>query len=155
MSNNALLTEEGLWMLAYVHKSINAGSCPQLGFSSSPFCLQKEYAFGYLNITCLLENFGVLIALIKDIFSAIVLTLLWSMCCLNKLIWITYLYAKSDCPYLIFIGHVQWLDFRWKFLFFSSVQHPHCWHQEQEHGSYNDSDSQVFEEYQCGHWLER
>ncbi|KAF4796527.1 histone RNA hairpin-binding protein-like protein [Turdus rufiventris] len=35
-----------------------------------------------------------------------------------------------------------------------SVQHPHCWHQEQERGSYNDSDSQVFEEYQCGHWLE-
>ncbi|XP_032917076.1 histone RNA hairpin-binding protein-like isoform X1 [Catharus ustulatus] len=39
----------------------------------------------------------------------------------------------------------------------SSVQHPHCWHQEQERRSYNDSDSQVFEEYQCDHsdhWLE-
>ncbi|XP_064568019.1 uncharacterized protein LOC135447125 isoform X3 [Zonotrichia leucophrys gambelii] len=39
----------------------------------------------------------------------------------------------------------------------SSVQHPHCWHQEQEHGSCNDSDSLVLEEYQCGHsdhWME-
>nr|XP_041571621.1 uncharacterized protein LOC105759233 [Taeniopygia guttata] len=33
----------------------------------------------------------------------------------------------------------------------SSMQHPHCWHQEQEHGNCNDSDSLVFEEYQCGH----
>ncbi|KAL9851186.1 uncharacterized protein GJ701_004152 isoform 7-T9 [Geothlypis trichas] len=40
----------------------------------------------------------------------------------------------------------------------SSVQHPHCWHQEQEHRNCSDSDSLVFEEYQCGHsdhWLER
>ncbi|XP_059701335.1 uncharacterized protein LOC132326734 isoform X5 [Haemorhous mexicanus] len=39
----------------------------------------------------------------------------------------------------------------------SSVQHPHCWHQEQEHRSCNDSDSLVLEEYQCCHsdqWLE-
>ncbi|XP_051654583.1 uncharacterized protein LOC127476113 [Manacus candei] len=39
----------------------------------------------------------------------------------------------------------------------SSVQHPHCWHQEQECRSWNDSDSFVFEEYQCehsDHWLE-
>ncbi|XP_077033935.1 uncharacterized protein LOC129120305 isoform X6 [Agelaius phoeniceus] len=39
----------------------------------------------------------------------------------------------------------------------SSVQHPHCWHQEQEHRNCNDSDSLVLEEYQCGHsdhWLE-
>ncbi|XP_059327118.1 histone RNA hairpin-binding protein-like isoform X2 [Ammospiza nelsoni] len=39
----------------------------------------------------------------------------------------------------------------------SSVQHPHCWHQEQEHRSCNDSDSLVLEEYQCAHldlWLE-
>lgn len=71
MSNNALLTEDGLWMLVYVHKFINAGGCPQLGFSSLPFCLQKEYVFCYLNINCLLENFDVLITLVKDIFSAI------------------------------------------------------------------------------------
>ncbi|XP_068044564.1 uncharacterized protein [Anomalospiza imberbis] len=39
----------------------------------------------------------------------------------------------------------------------SSVQHPHCWHQEQERRSCKYSDSLVFEEYQCGHadhWLE-
>ncbi|XP_062350109.1 histone RNA hairpin-binding protein-like isoform X2 [Cinclus cinclus] len=39
----------------------------------------------------------------------------------------------------------------------SSVQHPHCWHQEQECRSCNDSDSPVFEKYQCDHsdrWLE-
>ncbi|XP_009867023.1 PREDICTED: histone RNA hairpin-binding protein-like, partial [Apaloderma vittatum] len=38
-----------------------------------------------------------------------------------------------------------------------SVQHPNCWHQEQECRSWNDSDSSVFDEYQCGHlghWLE-
>ncbi|XP_077638836.1 uncharacterized protein LOC110473273 isoform X2 [Lonchura striata] len=33
----------------------------------------------------------------------------------------------------------------------SSMQHPHCWHQEQERRSCNDSDYLVFEEYQCGH----
>ncbi|XP_074721667.1 E3 ubiquitin-protein ligase TM129 isoform X3 [Strix uralensis] len=33
----------------------------------------------------------------------------------------------------------------------SSVQHPHCWHQ-QECRSWNDSDSLVFDEYQCGHF---
>nr|XP_021391319.1 histone RNA hairpin-binding protein [Lonchura striata domestica] len=31
------------------------------------------------------------------------------------------------------------------------MQHPHCWHQEQERRSCNDSDYLVFEEYQCGH----
>ncbi|XP_064274999.1 uncharacterized protein LOC135299624 isoform X2 [Passer domesticus] len=39
----------------------------------------------------------------------------------------------------------------------SSVQHPHCWHQEQERGSCNDSNSLVLEEYRCGHshhWLD-
>uniref|UniRef100_A0A8C5T1M0 Histone RNA hairpin-binding protein RNA-binding domain-containing protein n=1 Tax=Malurus cyaneus samueli TaxID=2593467 RepID=A0A8C5T1M0_9PASS len=39
----------------------------------------------------------------------------------------------------------------------SSVQHPHCWPQEQESRSWNDSDSLVLDEYQCGHlhhWLE-
>ncbi|XP_075355698.1 uncharacterized protein LOC142408879 isoform X1 [Mycteria americana] len=39
----------------------------------------------------------------------------------------------------------------------SSVQHPHCWHQEQECRSWNDSDSLVFDEYQCRHldqWLD-
>ncbi|XP_054060254.1 uncharacterized protein LOC128910705 isoform X3 [Rissa tridactyla] len=39
----------------------------------------------------------------------------------------------------------------------SSVQHPHCWHQEQECRSWNDSDSLAFDEYQCRHldqWLE-
>ncbi|XP_030918580.1 histone RNA hairpin-binding protein-like [Geospiza fortis] len=38
-----------------------------------------------------------------------------------------------------------------------SVQHPHCWHQQQERRSCNDSDSLVLEEYQCGHsdhWME-
>ncbi|XP_016153621.1 PREDICTED: histone RNA hairpin-binding protein-like isoform X2 [Ficedula albicollis] len=42
-------------------------------------------------------------------------------------------------------------------MFISSVQHPHCWHQEQEHRSCNDSDSPVFEECHCDHldrWLE-
>ncbi|XP_042663845.1 histone RNA hairpin-binding protein isoform X2 [Tyto alba] len=37
-----------------------------------------------------------------------------------------------------------------------SVQHPHCWHQEQECRSWKDSDSLVFDEYQCRHldqWL--
>ncbi|KAM9236195.1 uncharacterized protein RG961_001871 [Leptosomus discolor] len=39
----------------------------------------------------------------------------------------------------------------------SSVQHPHCWHQEQECRSWNDTDSLVFDEYRCRHldqWLE-
>ncbi|XP_051473908.1 uncharacterized protein LOC127384049 isoform X2 [Apus apus] len=39
----------------------------------------------------------------------------------------------------------------------SSVQHPHCWQQEQECRSCNDSDSLVFDEYHCRHfdqWLE-
>ncbi|KAM9580524.1 uncharacterized protein ACIB01_012594 isoform 1-T3 [Guaruba guarouba] len=39
----------------------------------------------------------------------------------------------------------------------SSVQHPHCWRQEQECRSWNDSDSLVLDEYQCRHldqWLE-
>ncbi|XP_075276475.1 uncharacterized protein LOC142361390 isoform X2 [Opisthocomus hoazin] len=39
----------------------------------------------------------------------------------------------------------------------SSVQHPHCWHQEQECRRWNDSDSLVTDEYQCRHldqWLE-
>ncbi|XP_075608807.1 uncharacterized protein LOC104638781 isoform X1 [Balearica regulorum gibbericeps] len=39
----------------------------------------------------------------------------------------------------------------------SSVQHPGYWHQEQECRSWNDSDSLVFDEYQCRHldqWLE-
>ncbi|XP_017583246.1 PREDICTED: uncharacterized protein LOC108445083 isoform X2 [Corvus brachyrhynchos] len=38
-----------------------------------------------------------------------------------------------------------------------SVQHPHCWHQEQEYRSWKHSDSLVLEEYQCGHsghWLD-
>lgn len=86
MSNNALMTEHGLWMLAHVHKSINAGGSPQLDFSSPPFCLQKEYIFGYLNINCLFENFEVLIVLVKDIFQAVELTPLLSMCCLNKFV---------------------------------------------------------------------
>ncbi|OPJ70811.1 hypothetical protein AV530_017177 [Patagioenas fasciata monilis] len=39
----------------------------------------------------------------------------------------------------------------------SSVQYPHCWHQEQERRSWNDSDSLVSDEYRCRHldqWLE-
>ncbi|XP_065490393.1 histone RNA hairpin-binding protein-like isoform X2 [Caloenas nicobarica] len=39
----------------------------------------------------------------------------------------------------------------------SSVQYPHCWYQEQECRSWNDSDSLVFDEYRCRHldqWLE-
>ncbi|XP_065693010.1 uncharacterized protein [Patagioenas fasciata] len=39
----------------------------------------------------------------------------------------------------------------------SSVQYPHCWHQEQECRSWNDSDSLVSDEYRCRHldqWLE-
>ncbi|XP_071413207.1 uncharacterized protein [Pithys albifrons albifrons] len=39
----------------------------------------------------------------------------------------------------------------------SSVQHPHCWRQEQECRSWNNSNSLVFEEYHCehsDHWLE-
>ncbi|XP_010289417.1 PREDICTED: histone RNA hairpin-binding protein-like, partial [Phaethon lepturus] len=38
-----------------------------------------------------------------------------------------------------------------------SMQHPHCWDQEQECRSWNDSDSLMFDEYQCRHldqWLE-
>lgn len=38
MSNSAVLTEDGLLMLARVDKSINAAGSPQLGFSSPPFC---------------------------------------------------------------------------------------------------------------------
>lgn len=85
-SNYALLTADGLWMLAHVHESINTGGSPLLDFSSPPFCLQKEYIFGYLNINCIFENFEILIALVKDIFPAVELTPLLSMCCLNKLI---------------------------------------------------------------------
>ncbi|XP_009998589.1 PREDICTED: histone RNA hairpin-binding protein-like [Chaetura pelagica] len=39
----------------------------------------------------------------------------------------------------------------------NSVQHPHCWQQEQECRSCNDSDSLVFDDYHCKHfdqWLE-
>ncbi|XP_049688791.1 histone RNA hairpin-binding protein-like isoform X2 [Accipiter gentilis] len=38
-----------------------------------------------------------------------------------------------------------------------SVKYPHCWHQERKCRSWNDSDSLVFDEYQCRHldqWLE-
>lgn len=86
MSNSALLVEDGVWMLAHVHRSINAGGSPQLDFFPPPFCLQIEYIFGYLNINGLFENFDVLIALVKDIFSGIALTPLLSKYCLNKLI---------------------------------------------------------------------
>lgn len=85
MSGSALLTEDGLWMLAHVHRSINTSDSPQLGFFLPPFCLQMEYMIGCLNINGLFENVDVLIALIKDIFSAIALTSLLSKCCLNKL----------------------------------------------------------------------
>lgn len=74
MSSTDLLLEDGLWMLAHAHRSINTADSPQLGFFIPSFCLKIEYMFGCFNNNGLFENVDVLIALIKDIFSAIALS---------------------------------------------------------------------------------